>query len=337
MKYRDSVERSAELLRLALPLMARHATGFHPVSFAVWYEYASQGNAALTAAVDELLKVHGRLDESHTYAVFRQHVQDAEAAASDRAAENAQRVLQEMAESAAVTDGETQRFGSALDRFGDLLAVEPAPMAVDMVEVTHGMREAIDSLQQRLSESQREISQLRTEVERVRHEALVDAMTGLANRRAFDQRMAAAIDLRPPTRERDVGLIVADIDHFKRINDKYGHSFGDQVLKAVSEVLKMLAPKEGLAARIGGEEFALLIPATSHADAAKLAERLRAVVAGSRVRRGAGEVIETVTISLGVACRQAGESPEQLLERADSALYASKQNGRNRVTALPIG
>jgi len=130
-------------------------------------------------------------------------------------------------------------------------------------------------------------------------------------------------------------LVTADIDHFKRINDTYGHSFGDQVLRAVAQVVKACTGQHYVAARTGGEEFAILMPGSSVPDAATLAEKIRSAVSRSRIRRqGAEETLAKVTLSLGVTLYRAGEEMREFLERADRALYTSKEQGRDRVTVF---
>jgi diguanylate cyclase (GGDEF)-like protein len=182
----------------------------------------------------------------------------------------------------------------------------------------------------------RSAAELRDEVHRARHESLVDALTGLANRRAFDQRLAACLagGMAGADGTARPCLVVTDIDHFKRVNDKYGHGFGDQVLKAVAQVLRAFTPESGVAARIGGEEFALLLPDTAVDAARAIAEQVRTTIGSSRVRRGPDELIEHITVSLGVVPCRSGESPREFLDRADAALYASKQAGRDRVTVV---
>ena len=179
----------------------------------------------------------------------------------------------------------------------------------------------------------------------MRQDSLVDALTTLANRRAFDRRLASCLAadvavLGGLPQGAPVSLLMIDIDHFKRVNDSYGHSFGDQVLRAVAQVLKALTPDGGMAARVGGEEFALLLPGVGLAPARALAEKVRATVAASRVRRKGGDADEHITVSLGVAQYLQGnpgrgvvadEPAASFLERADRALYAAKQAGRDRV------
>jgi diguanylate cyclase len=205
-----------------------------------------------------------------------------------------------------------------------------------MLEGTREMSAAMSVLQTRLAESQQEIATLREEVRRARHESLLDSLTGLANRRAFDQRLAACLAASEVARTGRVPcLVVSDIDHFKRINDDFGHNFGDQVLRAVGEILKACAPGDGMTARIGGEEFAILLTDVELPEAQTLAEKIRQAVATSRIRRhGAQETLARVTLSLGVTFHRAGESMREFLERADRAMYASKSGGRDRVTVM---
>ena len=211
-----------------------------------------------------------------------------------------------------------------------------APVVAEALVDTQQMQASMTTLQQQLQASQREISRLREEVRRSRNEALVDSLTGLANRRAFDERLAArlaesAAGVTPPP-----CLLMVDIDHFKAINDRYGHGFGDQVLKAVSALLKGLVPAEALTARVGGEEFAILLPDVDITAARSLAEMLRQRVGAARIRRqNSDQTLARVTISVGLTWHRMDEPSQAFVDRADQALYASKNAGRDRVTVLP--
>lgn len=162
-----------------------------------------------------------------------------------------------------------------------------------------------------------------------------DPLTGLYNRRVFDERIEAE-DARFLRYGRSTALLVLDIDHFKRINDTYGHEAGDVALKALADVISSAIRGTDLAARLGGEEFVVLLPETTLAGATEIAERLRRRVE-EMVVEWQGEPIEIRT-SIGVAaCPECAASPTQLLANADAALYASKRAGRNCVTAAPYG
>jgi diguanylate cyclase len=339
MQFTHSPERSTEVLRQALPLMSKQGAALHPMSYAVWYAYVADAGSALRQEVDRLLASKGKLDEPTTETLYHRFVAGLDADTVQRVSEGLQQVLGGMSAQAAAANDQTERYGQSLERAvaqlvsqADKGAASEAPGAVmgELLAQTQQMQAAMTQLKQQLADNQREIEQLRDEVQRARQESLVDTLTGLANRRAFDQRLSECLsdsaDGQAPC------LLLADLDHFKRVNDTYGHSFGDQVLRAVAQLLKALAPKEALAARIGGEEFALLLPATPLDQASALAERLRATVAANRIRRkGHQEATEKVTLSLGATRWRVGDSHQILFDRADRALYAAKAGGRDRV------
>lgn len=186
-------------------------------------------------------------------------------------------------------------------------------------------------LENRLSESSREVNRLRKHLDQVRMEAMTDALTNLANRKSFDEALDAHCekdDISTP-----LTLAVIDIDHFKRFNDTWGHQTGDQVLRYVASVLARIGRPPRMAARYGGEEFGLLFPGETSQQVERLLNEARQEIA-SRVlkRRSTNEDLGTVTISAGVAQRLYGEDSFDLLDRADKALYHSKNAGRNRVT-----
>ncbi|RDZ27755.1 GGDEF domain-containing protein [Lysobacter silvisoli] len=148
-----------------------------------------------------------------------------------------------------------------------------------------------------------------------------DALTGLANRRAFNVALEQALQA-----GREVAVAVVDVDHFKVVNDVHGHATGDEVLRDVAGVLRATGAASGLVARYGGEEFVWLIYDRALADAALQCEYLRQAVAHATQTLA-------VTVSVGVAVAQDGDSAERLFARADQALYAAKRGGRNRVVA----
>jgi diguanylate cyclase (GGDEF)-like protein/PAS domain S-box-containing protein len=159
--------------------------------------------------------------------------------------------------------------------------------------------------------------------------ALTDPLTGLHNRRGLEG-SAEALHFRPGGAPINQVWIMADIDHFKRVNDTYGHEAGDDVLKAVADALRTTARVADIVARFGGEEFVLVLPDTSAEMAARIAERLRLAIEALSTDVD-GQVVR-VTASFGVAQRAAQESQLEVLERADAALFSSKNHGRNRVT-----
>jgi diguanylate cyclase len=182
-------------------------------------------------------------------------------------------------------------------------------------------------LETELHRSSAELAKLRGAV----HDALTDPLTGLANRRSFDLALRA-IAARA-SRSSPAHLVMVDIDHFKRVNDAHGHDTGDEVLRIVGEVLRANVRRESLIARVGGDEFGLLLSAASPDYAAGIAKRLCQLLASRPLAvRGHPEVIERITLSIGVAGWRAGESSTRWYARADAALYEAKRSGRNRIS-----
>ena len=159
--------------------------------------------------------------------------------------------------------------------------------------------------------------------------ANTDALTGLANRRAFFEALEAEAE-RSEQSGAPLWVTILDIDLFKRINDNHGHPAGDEVLRSVAAVLQKAVRGSDLVGRIGGEEFGVLMPKTNRAQAEMVSERLRLAVAKTPFELPSGKVIE-VTLSAGLAVRAKGEDPTHLLSRTDIALYMAKKAGRNLV------
>jgi diguanylate cyclase len=178
---------------------------------------------------------------------------------------------------------------------------------------------------QRMGESRNEVDALRDELVKVRRMANTDVLTGLANRRHFDDRLAAAFG-----KAQEFALILADIDHFKAVNDTHGHAFGDHVLKIVAATIAKSTRTGTFVARTGGEEFAVLVSTSNEREVRAIAERIREGVEQLIVRKGDAEI--RFTVSLGAAISKPMAAAPQIYEAADAAMYRSKELGRNRVT-----
>jgi diguanylate cyclase (GGDEF)-like protein len=191
---------------------------------------------------------------------------------------------------------------------------------------THDLREQTERLLALDAERELLVVRLREQAEAFERQAREDGLTGLLNRRGFDEAMRAAV---ADGAARPLALAVIDLDHFKWVNDRHSHAAGDAVLRAVATLLRAQLPAGAQLARWGGEEFALLLPGHDLAAAAALAETLRREVAAY----DAGHIAPALGLScsIGVAALAAGEGSGSLLQRADTALYRAKADGRNRV------
>lgn len=192
------------------------------------------------------------------------------------------------------------------------------------------LRDITDRLriENELRETTRALEHANREMER---RANTDGLTGLANRRYFMEVLRKELE-RSDRYNRPLSLIMIDLDHFKQVNDAYGHAAGDSVLKAAAAAMHRVSRDSDLPARIGGEELAIVLPETHLEGAAQVAERLRTLIAAERHLSPHGTDF-SVTASFGVATHLGGDSrAEELLQQADEALYTSKEKGRDRVT-----
>ncbi|WP_298423968.1 PleD family two-component system response regulator [Rhodoblastus sp.] len=173
---------------------------------------------------------------------------------------------------------------------------------------------------------------LRSKVMAAMEMAVLDPLTGLNNRRYLESHLSGLLD-QAAERERPIAIMILDVDHFKRVNDTYGHEIGDEVLKNFAARVKRKVRGADLMCRLGGEEFVIVMPDTRLATAENVGERIRSAVAAAPFSLTGDERAIAVTVSIGIADSVGGESVADLLRRADQALYLSKNSGRNRVSA----
>ena len=176
-----------------------------------------------------------------------------------------------------------------------------------------------------------ELGTLKAKLEEYKKLSETDPLTELWNRRAFDRRMAAIYQ-----NQKDIlfgALIVADIDNFKRVNDRFGHPVGDRIIQSIAKLLKASLPRDVFIARTGGEEFAFILEGLSEASVAALAEEVRrATERGVFIDRETGRNCGPISMSLGVCMATDAANADDLYRKADKAMYASKAGGRNKVT-----
>jgi diguanylate cyclase len=251
------------------------------------------------------------------------------AAGADRLVAQTQAQVEGFASMVRAMHDETRGFGRDLEQSAAAIVHRPGIEGIDEIaRVTGAMIARIHDAEKRLARASDETDQLREKLAEAHLAARRDPLTGLPNRRAFEEAFAAR-DL-----SRGVWcLAVCDIDRFKRVNDEHGHAVGDRVLSVVGHTIAE-ACGEHLVVRHGGEEFAVLIGPTSLAAAAALIDVARAAVAAKRFRnRETDRSLGAVTMSVGITTIRTGETGEQAFVRADQLLYKAKTAGRNQVLA----
>jgi diguanylate cyclase len=213
------------------------------------------------------------------------------------------------------------------ENLGSFRTQDTGPLADAILRLVARITRINEQLQARLNSSE---EKLRAQADLISFhlaEARTDPLTQLPNRRAFDDEIHRRI-AEWRRRKAPCGLMMVDVDHFKAINDRHGHPFGDRALKAIADVLVDTVRETDIVTRFGGEEFAVILPATDEKGAMVAAERVRLAVEALAVETP--EATVRVTVSLGLAVTREGDDAASLLARADEALYTSKQTGRNR-------
>ncbi|WP_321326348.1 GGDEF domain-containing protein [Thiomicrorhabdus sp.] len=194
----------------------------------------------------------------------------------------------------------------------------------------HSIFDDTNRLKTQVSHSATEITQLKNELEKAHKVANTDELTGIPNRRGFNE-IIKNLALSADTEDYSFALLLVDIDYFKNINDEYGHLIGDSVLRYLAKQLNAETKGKDSIARIGGEEFVILLPQTNYENAFRVAENLRQKVECNRLKVKNSEKTLSLTISVGVSIYERGENLEKLIDRADKALYQAKNSGRNKI------
>lgn len=323
----------------AVMAMAERTITPTPENYAVWLCYVSKSKEALTQEIDALINAGKVLDDRVCDALYGTYFEDASTGsqlikANGKIAAEMEDVVRGIKDVTRHTKVYGQHLKVAQSQLASSNGHEATQNVVaGLVGATNVMASKSNELEKQLEDSGREIENLREQLEIVRLQATTDALTGVANRKEFDAKLAemsAASDKSggPLT------MIICDIDHFKRVNDTFGHQTGDQVIRFVASVMERAKPKDSVVARIGGEEFALIAPNTPRKALLEIAESMRATVAGKRlVRRSSNEDLGQITVSMGVAQRCFNEPTTDHIERADAALYEAKRTGRNKICA----
>ncbi|MDP2207115.1 MAG: GGDEF domain-containing protein [Alphaproteobacteria bacterium] len=331
--YSESLEKVQEIAVNALERI--EVLGLRPVPemYELWYRYF-QGDVEIVRAIEAF---HGKIDEIACHQIYRRYMNEAvRDEAVKKISDQMQSAIAELASMVSTAKSATTEYGENLSdvsqQIGSASSLEDLGAIVSaIVADTRKMVEKNQELEVQLGNSSQQVTELRNNLDTVKKEAMTDGLTGLLNRKAFDQQMLDCVSESEKT-ETPMVLMLLDIDFFKKFNDTYGHQVGDQVLRLVARTLTDNVKGRDFAARYGGEEFAIILPDTPVSAGLRVAEILRKSVESKEViNKASNENMGRITLSIGVAEYTPGEPIADLIERADKALYDAKRAGRNRV------
>jgi diguanylate cyclase len=327
---------AAALSERAHLLMQEHEVSFTPVNFALWYNYARNSSPELRQAIDDLIDSGSKFEWEICGNLFLRHIaptipdrSDSDLPISLNAVMS--HAKQFLTEAISANRDQVRKIGEVAERVEQ--GVDPVLLVQALAEqLSHAAMHAA-RLEKNLDAASRELDSIRHSLKVAEERARIDVLTGLANRQAVEEFLKTS--MRTAFEADDaLGLLLLDVDHFKKFNDDFGHGVGDQVLRHLSGILRQQLRQTDLPGRFGGEELIAVLPGATLKTCEMIAERIRLSIAECKItRRSTGEMLPRVTASIGVAQWRSGEAIEQLLDRCDKALYLAKRTGRNRVVS----
>jgi diguanylate cyclase len=321
--------------REALLAMQRRQIPPNPENFLVWYHVAADSFPTLTRLVNVLDTQAVPYDDARNWELYERFFgQDRERTHLRSIGDRVQDHLGEIGSLLSQIAYGTKAYGDSLD--GVMNSLDERDGVDDLNQALSTLRgdtrliiERTDHWEQSTHAHAAEIAKLKQDLEAARKEAETDELTQVGNRKRFDRRLREMVTIACENGT-PVSLILLDIDHFKSFNDTYGHQLGDRVLTLVAKRMVDATTGGREVFRYGGEEFGLLAARTALGDAVEIGETVRKAVGGLRIaRKRDSEPLRRITVSVGVSEYEPGEPLSRVLDRADAALYAAKNSGRN--------
>ena len=322
-----------------LELLERAQVPPLPAFYKLLYDYVAGVQGLFASRVGDILaegERGGGAVRAQLYAEFVEPYENTEALdhAIERITERLRTLDLLIGESTRASQAQSASLKHASAQFADKHVDEKLLRDwVGRLQATNqGMRRANAALAMELDAAKVELETTHIEIQQSKASMARDPLTGLANRAGLDAALSRILD--EHAQDGNLACAVVDIDHFKSLNDRYGHQVGDEVLRVVSRALLISVRQADLVGRPGGDEFLVIFPDTDLPTAQVVADRIRTAIVESDLRAVLGSgVLGGISASIGVASFQPGDTITRLVERADRCLYAAKRSGRNRVAA----
>jgi diguanylate cyclase len=333
--YEEESPRASENMRLAITLLSKHAIPVSPLNYRIAYDYMAGRNQRLNTAFDKLVAAESPPSGTDLHQLYKQHYSQ-NASELEEIRQEFIAILATLHAGLSRSENHLDGYIGRLDQFAEILnqKLSPRQLSTEVDSVISETRETGHvqrDMKAQLDQMSSEMEAMRAELAQIKEQSLKDMLTGIANRNAFDRSLDELLVRANEDRSR-FSLLLLDIDHFKQVNDTYGHLVGDKILRFVAATIKRCVKGKDFVARFGGEEFAVILPGTEMAGAYVAAEQIRKAVAHSVLKdTQTQKSYGNITISIGVSQTERGDLPLTVIERADQALYRAKDNGRNRV------
>jgi len=324
----DNFQQSMKLCNDAQQFMHTHTIAPTPIHYSVIYLYVAQEHKKLTQTIDEQIENLKPLDSVFLESLFNeflsntQNIDDKLFSPFEKTLSNTLDQLDSHAnnEQEVITSlGKIDQALSKLTQYKPLQNI--VNFLLNAVGQSQSQRKKLSS---ELNKTSEEVNQLKAKLAESRQEALVDALTGLLNRRGCEKKLAEL------SLDEVHSSMVLDIDHFKKVNDNFGHGIGDVVIQRIASIIKKNVSTQDISVRYGGEEFVIVLPNKSLDIAHKIAEKIRTSVSELKlVQRQSKKTLPPITVSIGIAELEQNMSWKTLFNTADQALYQAKNSGRN--------
>ena len=319
---------TTNLSELTHDFLSNHLIAPTPVNYSVIYLYISNENELLSAAIDKKLKENSSFTADFLADLFKRFVSFSEQV-ENTILSPFEETLTKTLEQISLQLGNEAKVTNSLQKLNTILTKTEHHKSLTHIvsylfDTINNTKSQHQTLSQELSTTQEEITNLKGKLASSRREALVDSLTGLLNRRGCDDKLKGI-----NFAQRHSSLVI-DIDHFKKINDNFGHFVGDKVIQRIAKTIESNISKQDIAVRFGGEEFLVVMTNKSIHQAKATAEKIRTSVENMKlIQRETNTFLPTISVSIGVA--QNTDTPDWmgLFKQADIALYQAKNSGRN--------
>lgn len=334
---KNSMMETSEIAKQIYKKSSEYKFSLTPQNYTIWHAYFAQSDQNMRDEIDKEVSLKKSFTDDTSRALYEKYFKEKNYSKPSpeidlKTKELIQDVIDDICDTVDITSGYKVKLKKYSRKLRKVENTDHIRMIVeDIIKDSNDLENSYRKVQGKLDLYKTEAVELKQRLEKVEKDALVDSLTSLFNRRAFDEKLKKFYDdfINSGT---PFSIIMVDIDFFKKFNDKYGHSIGDEVLKLIGAIIRNNLKGKDFPARYGGEEFIIILAGTSLENSYAVAEDIRKRIAENRVKIvKTGESLDQITVSMGIAAVNSKDSIMTLLDRVDAALYLAKKMGRNNV------